>query len=299
MRYSGGMQINPLHAQSVERALAFLDERFETQPSLEVVARHAGVSPFHFQRIFTAWTGISPKRYLQFTTAACARAKLAAGDESVFDAALDSGLSGGGRLHDLFVAVEAMTPGEVRRGGEGLIVAWGRAATPFGECLVAQTERGVCALRFLGEAGVNAVRDEVRRAWPKAKFVRDDAAAAATAARIFTLAESDKETASGKTGAPETPLRLLLKGTNFQLKVWEALLRVPSGRVVSYEEIARHVGRPSAVRAVGTAIGDNPIAYLIPCHRVLRKNLELGGYAWGLARKRLLLAHEAERAAVK
>jgi len=279
--------LNPVHAGAIERALRFLEQEFPAQPSLEQVARVAGLSPFHFQRVFASWTGLSPKRFLQFNVAAWARTQLAAGDASVFDVALDSGLSGGGRLHDLLVAVEALTPGEVKAGGAGLEIAWGCHPTPFGECLLAQTARGVCGLRFTDIHGRAAELENLRHLWPQAELRRRPEETAATVRRIFRRPPR----------RDGTPLRLLLRGTNFQVKVWEALLRIPEGRVVSYEEVAGAVERPRAVRAVGSAVGDNPVAYLIPCHRVLRKSLALGGYAYGLARKRLILACEAGRSA--
>ncbi len=265
--------------QRVAEAVRFLESRAADRPSLPAVAAHVGLSPFHFQRLFQRWAGVSPKQFLQAVTVARAKACLAA-SASVLDAAFAAGLSGPGRLHDLFVTVEALTPGEFRRGG--IPVRYGVHPTPLGEALVATTTRGVCWLGFLGPGGAAAAVGELGAAWPGADLRPDDAATAPTAARIFAPLGA----ATGE------PLRLLLRGTNFQLQVWRALLRIPEGAVAAYGDLARRLGRPRAHRAVASAVGRNPVAYLIPCHRVLRGSGELGGYRWGVERKRLLLARE-------
>jgi AraC family transcriptional regulator of adaptative response/methylated-DNA-[protein]-cysteine methyltransferase len=266
----------------IAAAIHFLDAHAETQPDLAAAAAHVGLSPHHFQRVFTRWAGVSPKRFLQFHTLERAR-RLLAERRSVLDATYAAGLSGPGRLHDLFVSVEAVTPGEFKTGGRGLRVAWGLHETPFGRALVATCERGVCHLAFGEDDALLAAEFGAR--WPGAERVRSDLETAPVARRIFS-----PELAAG------APLALVLKGTNFQLKVWEALLRIPPGAVASYEQIAEAVGRPAAVRAVGTAVGQNPVAFVVPCHRVLRKTGALGGYRWGLDRKRAMLGWEAARA---
>jgi AraC family transcriptional regulator of adaptative response/methylated-DNA-[protein]-cysteine methyltransferase len=258
--------------ERVERAIRFLDEHHTEQPSLACVAGAAGLSEAHFQRLFKRWAGVSPKRFLQYATAEHAR-QLLCDSRPVLEAALDAGLSGPGRLHDLTVNVHAMTPGEMRRAGAGTTIRYGNHATPFGRCFLARTERGVCALRF----GDGIAEERAR--WPAAEFVRDDAATAEDAARVF------------RGGA----ISLDLHGTNFQIRVWEALLRIPVGSVTSYGALARRIERPGAARAVGRAVGSNRIAVLIPCHRVLRETGAFGGYRWGLERKRALLAWESSR----
>lgn len=250
-------------------AICFLDEYHAAQPSLTEVAAHVGLSDAHFQRMFKKWAGISPKRFLQFATAGHAR-ELLRDSHSVLDAALDAGLSGPGRLHDLTLHVDALTPGEIRKHGEGTTIRHGTHDTPLGRCLVAMTDRGVCALGF------DQSIDEVQRRWPRAVFKTDDAATVNVAARLFEGGQ----------------ISLHVSGTNFQIRVWEALLRIPEGRAVSYGDIARALKRPNAARAVGRAVATNAIAVLIPCHRVLRETGAFGGYRWGGARKRALLARE-------
>jgi AraC family transcriptional regulator of adaptative response/methylated-DNA-[protein]-cysteine methyltransferase len=274
---------SPADYRRVERAIRFLAEDFQSQPSLDAVAGRVGLSPFHFQRLFRRWAGVSPKRFVQYLTAEHAKALLRR-SASVLDAAWGAGLSGPGRLHDLVVAVEAVTPGELKRGGEGLEIRYGFHATPFGECLVAVTGRGVCALSFVAGDGRAAAKRELQQAWPGATLVEDAEASAPVVMAVFA-----------RRGRGERRLRLLLKGTNLQLKVWSALLRLPEGTAVTYADVARAVGQPRAARAVGTALGQNPIGVLIPCHRVLRSTGAFGGYRWGEARKRALLAWEAAR----
>lgn len=266
----------------IERAIHFLESSAPQQPSLSDVAASVNLSEFHFQRMFTRWAGISPKRFLQFQTTQHAKDLLAA-SRNVLDVAYRTGLSGGGRLHDLFVTVEAMTPGEFKQGGRGVRISTGVHDTPFGECFIALTERGVCRMSFAPETDAGTALAELRRDWPHAVIATDPERTRAVAEQIFRR----------DAGASTDQLRARLRGTPFQIKVWEALLRIPEGAVASYEDIALAIGRPTAMRAVGTAVGRNPIAYLIPCHRVIRKTGAFGDYRWGSARKRAMLAWES------
>jgi AraC family transcriptional regulator of adaptative response/methylated-DNA-[protein]-cysteine methyltransferase len=265
----------------IERAIRFLDAHTHEQPDLGTVAQAAGLSVFHFQRLFRRWTGISPKRFVQFLTADRAR-RLLAQSRGTLDAALASGLSGPGRLHDLLVNVYAATPGELRRGGADLVIRHGFAPTSFGECLVGLTARGLCHLAFVAPGGRSAALEEMAGRWPRARLAPARKDAEAVARRLFTAA-----------GRAPSPLTLHLHGTNFQIRVWEALLRIPPGAVTSYESLARHLGTPRATRAVASAVAANPIGVLIPCHRVIRKTGAFGEYHWGKTRKQALLAWEA------
>ncbi len=269
----------------IEKAILFLEENFRRQPALGEIATRVGLSEYHFQRLFRRWAGISPKRFLQYLTAEYAR-ELLQQSRSTLEVAYDAGLSGPGRLHDLLVNVEAMTPGELKRGGEGLAIRYGIGPSPFGECLLALTERGICALSFLVDEGREAAIAELRRRWPGADFREDPAAILPVLRRIF-----DRSSEPGG-----SPLSLHLQGTNFQLKVWEALLRIPPGSALSYEDVAAELGTPGAARAVGGAVAQNPVAFLIPCHRVIRRTGAFGEYRWGSARKKALLGWEAARA---
>lgn len=268
----------------VARAIRFLDGAADTPPDLAAVAGAMGLSPHHAQRVFSRWAGVSPKRFVQAVRATRARAALAHAP-SVLDAAFDAGLSGPGRLHDLTVSILAMTPGEIRRGGAGLTVAWGVHPSPFGPLEIGMTDRGVCSLHFRDTPG-----DEAQGCadWPQARWVRSDAATAAVAARVCAPLDD---------AAHAAPLPVLVRGTNLQVQVWRALLRIPAGRVTSYGALAGAVGRPTAARAVAGAVAANRLALLIPCHRVLRATGALGGYRWGTERKRAMLAREAARAA--
>lgn len=270
------------HYAAVARAIAFLRANARRQPALAEVAAAAQLSEFQLQRVFSAWAGISPKRFLQYLTKEHALAMLR-GSANVLDAALDAGLSGPGRLHDLTVSCEALTPGEIKSGGAGVELRHGIAATPLGEALFGWTARGVCHLAFCdGAAGAEV--EALRGVWPAANIVRDDAGATALAARVF----------------PTTPqagrLHLLLRGTNFQIKVWEALLKIPPASLVSYGRLAGHLGQPRAARAVGLAVAANSVAYLIPCHRVIRDDGSCSDYRWGVERKLALRVWEAGRA---
>ena len=260
-------------------ALRYIEERAGQQPSLDEVAAAIGLSPTHFQRVFSRWVGVSPKRYLQYLTLDHAR-HLLKERFTVLDATYEAGLSSPGRLHDLFVRWEAMTPGEYARDGAGLAIRRGWFDTPFGEALAMGTERGLCGLAFAAECGREAAMADMTARWSAASFSDD-----AGALRPWV------DAAFG--GGAEVPLAPI--GAPFQIKVWEALLAVPSGHVTTYSEIARRIGNPRAVRAVGTAVGRNPVSWLIPCHRALRRDGQLGGYHWGLPVKRAMLAWEAAR----
>lgn len=268
------------HYQVMRRAIDAIDAA-EEPLSLEDLAQEMGMSPAHFQRIFSKWVGVSPKRYQQYLTLGHAK-KLLQDRFTTLDTALASGLSGSGRLHDLFLRWEAMSPGDYSKGGAGLTIYWGWFESPFGPALVMGTEKGICGLGFAAEMGEAwTMQDQLRR-WPNAEFVEDPARLRPWVQTAFGAQDDARDKA---------PLYLI--GAPFQIKVWEALLRVPSGHVTTYSEIARCIGHPTAVRAVGTAVGRNPISWLIPCHRALRKSGGLGGYHYGLPVKRALLAHES------
>ncbi|MCJ7452916.1 MAG: methylated-DNA--[protein]-cysteine S-methyltransferase [Steroidobacteraceae bacterium] len=274
----------PLEYRRIERSIRFMDERFREQPSLERVAKSAGVAPHHFARMFRRWAGISPKQFMQRLTLQAARESLGQ-EQSVLQAALDAGLSGPGRLHDLFVTLEAVTPGEYKSRGSGLNVRHGTAATPFGPATIAVTARGIGFVGFEMQGGEVPGWDEYRQSWRDATFVEDASAAAAITARIWGTGTRANE-----------PLRLWVHGSNFQIQVWQALLRDARELTVNYSGIADGIGRPAAARAVGGAVGANPVAWLIPCHHVLRASGALGGYRWGVDRKRTMLAWELSRA---
>ena len=263
----------------VAEAIRFLQAHAGRQPDLEAIAAHVGLSAFHLQRVFSQWAGISPKRFLQYLTKEHARRCLLA-SRGVLDAALSSGLSGPGRLHDLMVSCEAVSPGQLGARGEGLVVRYGFTVTPLGEILAGMTPRGVCHLRFVEAGERDAAVAALRQEWPLADFKRDDAAVTRLGHRLFD-----------RFAEPE-PLSVLLKGTNFQIKVWEALLQVAPGAVISYGDLAGLVGNPRAHRAAGTAMAQNRIAVLIPCHRVIRESGDTGQYHWGTERKRALLVWE-------
>ncbi|MBN9320193.1 MAG: 6-O-methylguanine DNA methyltransferase [Caulobacterales bacterium 68-7] len=269
----------------MDKALAWLAEHWRDRPSLDDAAEFVGLSPFHFQRVFTRWAGVSPKTFMAAIAHAEARRSLEAG-ESVLDAAYDAGLSGPSRLHDLFIAQEAVTPGEARRRGEGLTLTWGWAPTPFGEGLFVMAPRGLAGLGFAeglrtggaGDPKAEAFED-MRRRWPAADWVRDNAVAAKVARQAFL----------GEAG----PLPIQLIGPPFHIQVWKALLQIPSGATATYADVARWAGKPGAFRATGAAVGANPISLLIPCHRAIARDGRLTGYHWGLARKAAMLGIEA------
>lgn len=268
------------HYGVMRRAIELIDAA-EDNLGLEDLAQQMGMSPAHFQRVFSRWVGVSPKRYQQYLTLGHAKSLLKE-RFSTLDAAHASGLSGTGRLHDLFLRWEAMSPGEFAKGGAGLTISWGWFETPFGRAVVMGTDRGICGLGFSAELGEEAAMQDLVQRWPDAGFVED-----ADLLRPWVLAAFGAQ----DSGLDKAPLFLI--GAPFQLKVWEALLRIPSGQVTTYSEIAQHVGNPKAVRAVGTAVGRNPVSWLIPCHRALRKSGAMGGYHWGLPVKRAMLAFEA------
>ncbi len=266
--------------QRMADTLAWISRHFEEQPTLADIASRAGASPYHFQRLFTRWVGLSPKKYVQHLTLEHAKASLDA-SQSVLGAAFAAGLSSPGRLHDLFVNVEAVTPGEYKQGGAGLVIRHGVHDSPFGPCLLMHTPRGICGLAFIDRRDDGGGLASMAARWPNATLRADPEPGEALAARIFA-----------PRGNRDDPLSLLLHGTPFQIQVWQALLRIPRGAVTSYEALASYIGKPKAARAVGTANGANPISYLIPCHRVIRKSGTLGGYRWGLGRKLAMLSQE-------
>jgi AraC family transcriptional regulator of adaptative response/methylated-DNA-[protein]-cysteine methyltransferase len=261
-----------------------MSRHFDEQPSLARIAAAAGMSEYHFARVFRRWAGISPKQYLQRLSLEAAKHALR-GDASVLQAALDAGLSGPGRLHDLFVVLEGVTPGEFKAGGRGLEIRVGRAETPFGTAVIAVTGRGVAYLGFSDGDEDPEGWDEFRSAWPHATWITDAASARAVAETIWGVASRGSA----------RQLKLWVHGSNFQIQVWQALLRRARDLTVNYSDIAREIGRPTAARAVGGAVGANPVAWLIPCHHVLRANGGLGGYRWGVDRKRAMLAWEVAR----
>ena len=270
--------------QRMTKALEWLAERWRERPSLEDAAEAVGLSPFHFQRLFTRWAGVSPKTFTAALAHAEARRLLLDEDLSVLDAALDTGLSGPSRLHDLFIAQEGVTPGEARRRGEGLELTFGWAPTPFGKGLFVLAPRGLAGLAFADEGAEEATYADMHARFPAAKWMRDDTAARTAALGAFS-------------GAP-TPLVLI--GPPFHVQVWKALLRIPKGATATYADVAAWAGKPGAFRAAGAAIGANPVSFLIPCHRAIAKDGRLTGYHWGLARKAAMLgmeAVEADRAA--
>lgn len=265
------------HYQVIGRALQVIDAEGPGL-TLETLAARMRMSPAHFQRLFSQWVGVSPKRYQQYLTLGHAR-RLLAERHTLLGTALETGLSGTGRLHDLFLTWEAMSPGDYAKGGAGLTIRWGWIDSPFGPALVMATGRGICGIGFADEAGNAAALADLTGRWPMADFVEDQAAVRPLAEAAF---------AGQATG-------LHLIGAPFQIKVWEALLAIPSGHVTTYADIAEAIGHPTAHRAVGTAVGRNPISFLIPCHRALRRDGGLGGYHWGLPRKRAMLAWESAR----
>ncbi|MEL6207122.1 MAG: bifunctional helix-turn-helix domain-containing protein/methylated-DNA--[protein]-cysteine S-methyltransferase [Pseudomonadota bacterium] len=268
------------HYNVIRRALDEIDAAGETM-SLETLAERMQMSPAHFQRLFSQWVGVSPKRYQQYLALGQARELLRA-RMSVLETADAVGLSGGGRLHDLFLRWEAMAPGDYAKGGAGLTIRWGWFDSPFGLALVMGTEKGICGIAFAAETGPEPALADMRARWPKADFVEDPTGLSPWTDAAF--------------GGQGGEARLHLMGAPFQIKVWEALISIPSGHVTTYSEIARVIGHPKAVRAVGTAVGRNPVSWLIPCHRALRKSGGLGGYHWGLPIKRAMLAWESARA---
>lgn len=265
----------------VEKAIEWLRRHAASQPSLDTLSSELGLSPFQLQKLFSRWAGVSPKRFLQILNVTHARALLARSQQDVLGTSLELGLSSPGRLHDLFVTLEAVSPGEFQRAGGGVAISYGFHDTPLGPCLIGITTRGICYLEFPPQAKDPDALQRLQAAWPEAHLKPTPEETGKVIGQIFTRSEGSKK-----------PFHLLVQGTNFQVQVWRALLRIPAGQVVSYARVAEWAGHPTAHRATGTAVGQNPIAYLIPCHRVLRTDGHLGGYRWGINRKVACLAWE-------
>ena len=269
--------------EKIAKAIEFIVANAKEQPSLFDVAEEVSISQFHFQRVFTEWAGVSPKKFLQYITAGYLKDKIRESSNLV-ELAESAGLSSQSRVYDHFMAIEAVTPQEFKTSGKGLEISYGFHKTPFGDCFIAVTERGICAMAFVDEATRDDQLIQLAKKWHYASISLDQTVTETYIRRIFQPAKKSLE-----------KLPLLVQGTNFQLKVWEALLNIPKGAVTTYQQIAQSIGNPGAVRAVGTAVGDNPIAYLIPCHRVIRKEGVLGEYRWGSLRKKALIGWEAAR----
>ena len=271
-------EITNINYQRVAEAIEYLTENFKSQPSLDEVAKQVHLSPTHFQKIFTEWAGVSPKKFIQYLTVDYLRNKIYDAD-NLHHAADIAGLSTSSRVHDLFVTIEAVTPNEYKTGGEGLEIFFGFHHTAFGECFIAVTERGICALSFIHDDSKENEVKQLKKNWSSARITENQTRTEPYVHKIF------------EEKAPEK-MNLLVHGTNFQLKVWEALLKIPQGAVSTYAQIAKAINNPKAVRAVGTAIGNNPIAYLIPCHRVIRNEGKTGDYHWGATRKKTIIGWE-------
>ena len=292
-----------LDYRRIEAAITYIAAHYRDAPSLDEIAAVAHLSPFHFQRLFTRWAGVSPKRFSRYLSLDHARALLRHQGASCLDAAYEAGLSGPGRLHDMFVRIEAMTPGEYGSGGAGLAIRYGFADSLFGEVIIAATPRGVCHLAFCDDGGGDGEGRSAALARLRAAFPAADIAAAPTGSGSGSASESGSGSgprdaaaaALDRDWSSPAEIRLHLRATPFQLKVWEALLRIPTGRLASYGDVAAAIGRPGAGRAVGTAIGANPVAWLIPCHRVIRQSGATGGYMWGPARKQVIIGWESAR----
>ena len=266
----------------VKHTLAFISENWRDQPSLDTLADQAGLSPTHLQRLFTRWAGLSPKAFLQAVTLDHARGLLR-DSASILDASYELGLSGPGRLHDLFVTHEGMSPGIYKAHGRGLNIQYGFHDCPFGRALILITSEGLAGLAFADHGKEKSALADMKGRWPEATYVENQQATAAYAKRIF---ESER-------WKPDQPLKIVFIGSDFEIRVWETILRIPFGKASSYSDIASHIGKPKAARAVGSAVGKNPISFVVPCHRVLQKSGGLGGYHWGLTRKRAILGWEA------
>lgn len=266
----------------VRRAIEYLSENWREQPSLEQIASVVSMQPLSLQRLFTRWAGLSPKAFVQALTLDHARGLLA-DSASVLDATYEVGLSGPGRLHDLFVAHEAMTPGAFKARGEGIIIRWAFHPSPFGSALVMATDRGLAGLAFADPGAELSALADMKMRWPRAAYVEDKGMTTAYARRVFDRT----------TWQYDQPLRVVMIGSDFEIRVWETLLKLPIGKATTYSDIAAHIGKPKAARAVGAAVGKNPISFVVPCHRVLGKGGDLRGYHWGLTRKRAILGWEA------
>ena len=275
-------QLNMQHNdyQRIEKSIHFIEENFARQPSLNEIAEYAGLSEYHFQRLFKRWAGISPKRFVQYLTAQYSGALLRT-NMTLLDTSMEAGLSSTGRLHDLFVNVYAMTPDEYRREAKNLKIRYGWYSSPFGNCLAGKTDRGICWLSFHDKPDRDGI-EQMQSQWKGASFVESDDAIKNEMNQMF-----------GNEHDVTTPFMVHLKGTNLQIRVWEALLKIPQGKLISYSYLAEVVERPDAVRAVASAVGRNAVSYLVPCHRVIRQSGGLGGYRWGLTRKKAILARES------
>ncbi|RLB98241.1 MAG: 6-O-methylguanine DNA methyltransferase [Deltaproteobacteria bacterium] len=272
--------------KKIEKAIYFIEDNFKSQPNLDEIANSVYLSKYHFNRLFKRWAGIGPVQFLQFITLDHTKKKLVK-SKSLLDTSLESGLSGPSRLHDLFVTFDAMTPGDFKKQGSGLKIDYSFCASPFGECLMAITKRGVCHLGFVQKKNRSDALHQLFETWPGAVFSENSKSIEPLFNQIFNL---DRTKAS-------RPFNLLIKGTNFQINVWKALLQIPSGNVVSYQDIAEYIGRPKAFRAVASAIAINPVAYLIPCHRVIAKSGKIHQYRWGSSRKKAIVGWEAAKRA--
>lgn len=269
--------------ERIAAAIKYIAAQVERQPSLDEVAEQIHLSPYHFQRLFSRWAGVTPKRYLQALTVERAK-QLLQESTSLLEVSHRIGLSGGSRLHDHFVQIEAMTPGEYKQQGEGLVIEYGVQASPFGEALIAMTPRGICKLAFLETETTAQVLRQIKQTWPQARLQASPKKAGALLNQIFQ-----------QQGKPDRPLSLHVTGTNFQIQVWRALLRIPAGSVTSYSQLAQAIGKPRAARTVGSAVAANPVAFLIPCHRVIQQSGQIGQYHWGATRKHALHVWEAAR----
>ncbi|PKV50020.1 AraC family transcriptional regulator of adaptative response/methylated-DNA-[protein]-cysteine methyltransferase [Aquimarina sp. MAR_2010_214] len=272
---------NQFHYNRIAEAITYIKQNFKDQPNLDEIAEKVHVSPFHFQRLFTDWVGVSPKKFLQYTSLEYAKNILKDQQTTLFDAAYETGLSGTGRLHDLFIKIEGMTPGEYKNGGQNLNISYSYAESPFGKILVASTSKGICHMAFADDEYAFTT---LQKRFPKAKFTQIVDRSQQNALFIFT-----------KDWKKLNQIKLHLKGTDFQLKVWETLLKIPKGGLTTYGTIANHIHKPKASRAVGTAIGSNPVAFLIPCHRVIQSTGDLGQYHWGSTRKTAIIGWEAAK----
>lgn len=277
------MEITHTDYARIERAIQFLEANYKDQPSLDTIASHVHLSPFHFERLFKRWAGVTPKQFVHFLTLNHAKEMLRQ-SRSVLDAAFESGLSSGSRLHDMFVKIEAVTPGEFKGGGGDLKISYGFNESIFGECFLAMTARGICSMSFNDAADRARVVAELQEDWPHATLIHAQEEIAPIIASVLDLDQR-----------PEERHQLHIKGTNFQLQVWQALLKIPAGQIVSYEDLALSMGRPKATRAVSSAVAKNPVGYLIPCHRVIRKSGLFGKYHWGTARKKAMIGWEMSR----
>jgi len=269
--------------ERIATAIEYIVQRAGNQPALNDIAAHIHLSPYHFQRLFSRWVGVTPKRFLQVLTVENAK-QLLTDSRSLLDVSISVGLSSGSRLYDHFVQVEAVTPGEFKTGGHGMEIEYAVQDTPFGQAFMAKTRRGICNLEFIGEEGPESLLSDLGVKWPHASLKKNPREINSLLNRIFRGEQRW-----------DRPLPLHVSGTNFQIMVWKAILQIPPGQIASYSQVAESIGRPNAARAVGTAIGDNPVAFLIPCHRVIQKCGKLGGYKWGETRLHAVHAWEAAR----